>query len=187
MDIPKQEQQPTYTEQVMATCREAYDTLRSLLDGLPLEGPEDKTPEAIALSQAIGGFVAANSVALGNITEVPRTPELQTAASDWLEARLQRKLKGALFSEIHTQKEQEITGLLEGRTINATAVKYGFGISDGYGISVGSGNPMQVEAPFLAVQPAQGVLWLGEPRHSYRVRLFDIEDPSKPGALIRVL
>ncbi len=171
----------------MATCRGAYDTLRTLLDDLPYEGGEDRSPEAEALSQAIGGFVAANSVALGSIGEVPRTPELQGAASEWLEARLQRKLKSAMFSEILKQKEEEIKGLLEGRTISATAVKYGFGVSDGYGVTSGPGSPMEVEAPFLGVEPAQGTLWLGEPRRAYQVRLFDIQDPTKPNALIKVL
>lgn len=183
---PEQGQQPSFTEQVMATCRGAYDTLRTLLDDIPYESSEDKSPEAEALSQAIGGFVAANSVALGGIGEVPRTPELQGAASAWLEARLQRKLKSAMLSEILKQKEEEIKGLLEGRTIKATSLKYGFGVSNGYHVVSGGGSPMEVEAPFLGVEPAQGTLWLGEPRQAYQVRLFDIQDPTKPAAVIEV-
>jgi hypothetical protein len=186
MHNPEENQQPSLTEQVMATCREAYDTLRTILEGLPYEGGEDRSPELEVLSQVVGTFVAANSVALGNICEVPKTPELQEAAGAWLEARLQRKLKSAMLLEISKQKEAEIQKLLEGRNIKARSLKYAFGVSDGYGITTEGGTPMEVEAPFLGVEPAKGTLWLGEPRHAYQVRLFDTQDPTKSAAVIEV-
>jgi hypothetical protein len=46
---------------------------------------------------------------------------------------------------------------------------------------------MSVEAPFLGVEPDLGTLWLGVPVRAYKVRLFDIQDPTKPEAHIKVL
>ncbi len=174
------------TEQVMATCQEAYMVLRGMLDELPYEGSRDNSVEAGVLAREVGVFVAANTCTPQSIAEIPRAPELTAAADQWLELRLQRMLKSAMFSAVLQQKEAEIKELLEGRQIRAKSLAGPFGAYDGTGITWSANNPSEIVGPFLTAEPAQGAIWVGEPSHAFKVSLFSMQDPNIVAAEIEV-
>lgn len=186
---PESEPQSDLTAQVMTEARAAYVTLRELLDKSTTTyyRKEEDTPEGVALAAAIGKFVANHTDALGNIGAIERTPQLQSAANAWLEKRLEQKLETAIYVEIASQKEEELTDLLRGHTVKATSLTYGFGVADRYGLTSGPDNPREITAPFFAVEPTHGVIWLGTGERHYQVRLWDSPENMEPVSTIEVL
>ncbi len=183
----EQNQEPSFTERVISTMRDAYKNLQTLLKDFPsIENGVDKSPEEQALSEAIGIFVTDNVVASNDITKIPRSPELSRAADAWLEAVLQSKLRSAMFLERLMQEEKNIEDLLKGRMIRAISLKHGFLVSSGNYVVGSNGSPMEIEAPFLGVEPDRGIIWLGEPEQAYQVQLFDNHDPQTLAAIIKV-